>query len=104
MPLIHDVNADAQTSYFRRATRGLMAMAAGSADYEQNDQQTNLADVLANLMHQADLAGLEFDLALDSARRHFEEEMADLITPRATDVPVTVDDFPGAAGPADHIF
>jgi NTP pyrophosphatase (non-canonical NTP hydrolase) len=39
-----------------------------------NEQQTNLGDLLADLMHFAKGTGLDFDEALASGERHFREE------------------------------
>jgi hypothetical protein len=70
-----------------RANWGLVAMAAGAPDYVTNDQQTSLSDVLANLMHEADRAGLDFNRALDDAHRHHHDEVLEETAPIGAAVP-----------------
>jgi hypothetical protein len=55
-----------------RARYGLAAVNAGAPD--DNDAETSLADVLANLMHHADSAELDFDRALEAARGYYGDE------------------------------
>ncbi len=53
---------------------GHAAVRAGSQDHRLLDPQTSLADALANILHHADSAGLDFDDALASATSHFNAE------------------------------
>ena len=41
---------------------------------DEDDPETVLADLLADLMHNADTEGSDFDAALDRARSHYAEE------------------------------
>jgi hypothetical protein len=59
----------------RRQHNGGAAVRAGTPDYGSNDPQTDLMDALANVMHYASAAGLDFDGAVDRAREHFEHEV-----------------------------
>lgn len=45
-------------------------------DARENDDQTNLTDLLADLMHYAQAHELPFDQCVESARTHFEAEDA----------------------------
>lgn len=60
-----------------RANYGLAALQAGTPDYSSNDQQTSLIDTLANLMHEANRIGLDFNVAVASATTHYYEEVAE---------------------------
>lgn len=60
-----------------RADDGLRAIRAGTPDRALNDDQTNLVDTLANIMHACRRYGLDFDRALESATGHFEAEVAE---------------------------
>jgi hypothetical protein len=67
------------------ATYGAQAVEHGSPDYHENDDHTNVVDVLANIMHYCaeDVPGdgaIDFDAALESARRHFDAERAGVET------------------------
>lgn len=58
-----------------RASYGARAVEVGTPDYGQNDDQTDLTDTLANLMHHADRhPELDFASALESASGHFHAE------------------------------
>lgn len=59
----------------KAAAHGRLAVLAGTPDWEYNDAQTNLVDALANLMHYAQVTGLDFDEALDWAQEHFTAEV-----------------------------
>ncbi|WP_297775404.1 hypothetical protein [Mycobacterium sp.] len=52
---------------------GRRAVKAGTPD-SNLDEQTMLVDSLTNVMHYADLAGLDMDRALESALNHYEAE------------------------------
>ena len=41
---------------------------------DEDDPETVLADLLADLMHNADTEGSDFDATLDRARMHYAEE------------------------------
>lgn len=57
-----------------RATDGAKAVAIHNTD--ENDVQTGLVDLLADLMHYAsEEQGLDFEAALDTARMHFQAEV-----------------------------
>jgi hypothetical protein len=45
------------------------------------DYRDSLGDLLCDLMHFADFHNFDFDAALDRARRHYEEELANDTTP-----------------------
>ena len=42
---------------------------------DEDDPETVLADLLADLMHNADTEGSDFDAVLDRARSHYAEEV-----------------------------
>lgn len=59
-----------------KAAYGAAGVEAAAADFEQNDDQTNVVDALANIMHHCAYdKDLDFDGALDTARMHFEAEL-----------------------------
>lgn len=58
-----------------RANYGASALAAGSPDYGENDNRTDLVDCLANMMHYAESLGLDFTDAIESATMHFDAEV-----------------------------
>lgn len=43
-------------------------------DYDENDPQTNLVDLLADAMHWCHKNGVSFDEACETARCHYAEE------------------------------
>ena len=59
----------------QRAKNGRAAFAvhADTAD-EEDSRQSQLADLLADLMHFADFEGLDFDQALSMGTDHYGEE------------------------------
>ncbi len=61
----------------KRAEYGQAAIAFGTPDGRENDAQTNLIDVLANLRHWADAVGAGFDAALAISAEHHRAEVAE---------------------------
>jgi hypothetical protein len=58
-----------------RAGFGYRAIVAGSPDIGMNDDQTDVTDALANIMHYCESKGLDFDMAVGSAEGHFSAEL-----------------------------
>ena len=46
----------------------------GSSDAYTDEPETNVTDLLADLMHYCAAYGFDFDSMVDSAHRHFSEE------------------------------
>jgi hypothetical protein len=55
--------------------RAQAAIEAGSPDFGMNDPQTDLVDVLTNLLHWADDRSVDFAHALVLAEGHHENEL-----------------------------
>ena len=61
-----------------RAERGEAALLTTDYDGQgEDDRQTYMGDVIANLMHLANREGLDFDDALAAGRGHYEAEVAE---------------------------
>ena len=54
---------------------------------DEDDPETVLADLLADLMHNADTEGSDFEATLDRARRHYEDESGPVCESCATNLP-----------------
>jgi hypothetical protein len=50
---------------------------------EENEPETQLCDLLADLMHWADQMAVSFGAAFATAERHYTEELAELEEPGA---------------------
>ena len=46
-------------------------------DPQETEQETNLSDMLANLMHLCDAEGWDFDAQIEQGRFHYEAESGD---------------------------
>jgi len=66
------------TSPDRRRWFGQMAVAAGTPDYSENDEETNVVDALANVFHYAASKGFDVAHLVDRAFDHFETELSEL--------------------------
>jgi len=47
--------------------------------YQNGDDEDNLTDILADLLHYADWIGTDFSRMLDRAREHFYEERNEIV-------------------------
>lgn len=59
----------------RRAARILLAIAPA---YDDDDTKTGIQDAMSDLLHLCDLAGWDFQIMLDAARRNYQDEAHDL--------------------------
>lgn len=56
------------------AKEAVMAHVGARGDTPDTDEKTGVVDLLTDLMHLCDEAGLDFDAALEAARSHYEAE------------------------------
>lgn len=66
---------DPQGDNNARASFGAVALSAFIQHVGKDVPETELADLLADLMHLADAMGLDFDSALATAERNHREEL-----------------------------
>lgn len=75
--LYPNATVESLEAHMKREQRGAGAIAVFT-DGAANDNETNLGDLLADLLHWADANDVDFLAALDNARRHFRAELAEL--------------------------
>lgn len=63
----------------KRLTLGLMAIMAGTADYDQEDATANVTDTLANILHYCREQGIEIRDCLAMAELHVDMEMSEVV-------------------------
>lgn len=68
-------DADGEYPNRRRAARIILAIAPA---YDDDDTQTGIQDAMSDLLHLCDLAGWDFQIMLDAARRNYQDEAHEL--------------------------
>lgn len=71
----HIRDEDYQADNTARASFAATALVAFVKRVGENEMETNVSDLLADLMHLSDALGIDFDNAVYAGRNHYEAEI-----------------------------